>query len=71
MYGNKQSQKTPQMRDKKRFKICQKHDKSNTELNTNTCIIKLQTFTSNVKEKAFENCFYLISTVVYSTWRSN
>ena len=49
-----QSQKTPQMRNLMMKKIkniyVKKHDKSNTELNINTCIIKLQTLTSNVQE---------------------
>ena len=62
---------TPDMRDIKNEKICHKHNKSNSKLKRNTPIIKLQTFTSNIKEKAFENCFYLLSTVVYSTRRSD
>ena len=42
------SWKTPQMRDKKNLKYVKNCDKSNTEFNINTCIIKLQTFTFNV-----------------------
>ena len=48
--NDQQSQETPQLRDKENLKICQKHNKNNTKLNINTCIIKLQTFTSNVQE---------------------
>ena len=41
----------PFIRDKKNIKKCVKeHDKSNIKLNINTCIIKLQTFTSNIQE---------------------
>ena len=35
---------------KKNFKYVKKHDIHNTELSINTCIIKLQTFNSNVQE---------------------
>ena len=51
----------------KGYKKLKKH-----KLNINSSIIKLQTFSfKSIQEKTFENCFYLILTVVYLTQRSN
>ena len=43
--------KTPRIERKNiNKKYAKEHYKSNTKLNINTCITKLQTFTSNVQE---------------------